>query len=86
MWNVIPVLGWLVSLIVNVSLALPFWLCWTVFGVGQKFFYFMPPVYQRIGFWDTVFLFTVVGIVKLFVPSLASVSTTNSSEKKAGAK
>jgi hypothetical protein len=38
MWNTIPVIGWLVDFVIKVSLAVPFWICWTVGGLGKKFF------------------------------------------------
>jgi hypothetical protein len=80
MLNAIPFIGWLLSFVFNVSLAIPFWLCWTVFGIGHKYFYFIPPTYQSISFWSCVGLFIVIGILKsVLIPSLA---TVNSGSKK----
>jgi len=64
MFNHIPVFGWLISLFLNVSLAIPFWFIWTHCHIGQHFFYFLPQVFQSIGFWDCVGLFFVIGILK----------------------
>lgn len=78
MINIIPVLGWLISLLVNMSLAIPFWIIWTNYSIGAKFAYWLPPVYQAPGFWETVGVFMVVSIIKLvFVPKLLSVSNDN---------
>lgn len=76
MLNAIPFFGWFLSLFFNVSLAIPFWICWTLFGIGRTYFYFLPPVYHSIGFWSCVGLFTVLGILKLFVPALVSSSSS----------
>lgn len=79
MINSIPVVGWLLSILLNISLSLPFWLFWTFWEIGKKYFYFVPEQYQVIPFWDCVMLFVVISILKgVFVPSLANVSQTNS--------
>jgi hypothetical protein len=76
--NAIPILGWALSLLFTASTAVPFWIIWTVCGIGEKFFYFVPDVYKQIGFWESVGLFMVVGIIKqVFVPKVASVVNTN---------
>ncbi len=83
MFNYIPVVGWMLDLIFKASLALPFWLMWTVFGLGAKFFYFLPPVYHAPGFWELLGLFIAVPILyHIFVPKLASVSQSNENNKK----
>jgi hypothetical protein len=77
MLNALPFVGWFLSLVFNVSLAVPFWFCWTVCGVGAKYFYWLPNVYQSIGFWPAVGLFMVLGILKgVLVPNLASISNS----------
>lgn len=82
MINAIPVIGWAVSLFFSISLAIPFWLIWTVFGIGEKYFYFLPPVYYDPGFWACVGIFMVVSILKLvFVPRLASISNSADAKK-----
>ena len=73
--NALPFVGWLLALVFNVSMAIPFWIVWTLCGVGQKYFYFVPEVYQSIGFFESVGLFTVIGILKpLLTPNLVSVT------------
>jgi hypothetical protein len=78
MLNVIPVLGWLVDLGLKISLAVPFWIIWTNFGVGEKFFYFLPQVYIAPGFWECVGVFIVFPILKvIFIPQLVWVNQSN---------
>jgi len=73
--NAIPVLGWILSLVFAISTSIPFWICWTVFGLGRRYFYWLPVVYQSIPFWHCVGLFTVIWILKAaLTPQFASVS------------
>lgn len=72
--NQIPFIGWLLDFVLKVSLALPFWLIWSVMGIGKKFFWFLPPVYLHPGFWETVGVFVVVPIAySIFIPKIVSV-------------
>lgn len=86
MLNSIPVAGWILDLILKISLAVPFWLIWTVFGIGETYFYFLPEVYLRPGFWSCVGVFIVVPILKaIFIPKLVMISndtTVKSGERK----
>jgi len=83
MINKIPIIGWLLSILTSISLSLPFWLCWTKFGIGEKYFYQLPELYQSIPFWDCVWLFIVIGILKgTLIPSLAKINQSN--EYKSG--
>ncbi len=83
MINKLPIIGWILSIVANVSLSIPFWLCWTVFGIGTKFFYWLPPVYLAPGFWECVGFFICAGIFKAtLTPQIASVSQSNTNEKK----
>ena len=80
--NQIPIIGWLISFGLNTSLAVPFWLCWTVLDVGADYFYWLPETDHSIGFWDCIWIFIVVEILKLvLVPKIANVD--NSSNIKA---
>lgn len=77
MLNNIPIIGWFLSFVGNVSLAVPFWICWTVCGIGVLYFDFLPAKYQALPFWNTVGLFLCVSIIKaVFVPKIVSVSQT----------
>jgi hypothetical protein len=79
MLNVIPFIGWFLNLVFTISLCLPFYICWTYFGIGTRYFYFLPDVYQSVGFWNCVGLFTCVGIIQgVFVPKIVNVTQTNS--------
>lgn len=78
MLNPILLIGWIIPFIATVSLAIPFWLCWTVYELGQKYFGFLPVQYQEIPFWNCVGLFILISILKpTLTPTLASVSNTN---------
>ncbi len=68
MINSIPVIGWFISLLVSISLAVPFWLVWTIFDIGEYYFDFLPSQWQSIPFWDCVGLFIVGSIIRLFSP------------------
>jgi hypothetical protein len=71
MINAIPLVGWAISLFISISISIPFWLIWTVFGIGQTYFSFLPPVWQTPGFWACVGIFIVVSIIKtVFLPRL----------------
>lgn len=73
--NAIPVIGWALSLFFTTSVAVPFWVIWSVCGIGAKYFYWLPEVYQSIPFWNCVGLFMVIGILKhVLTPKLVSVS------------
>lgn len=83
MINKLPVIGWVLSLTANVSLAIPFWIVWNPCGIGAKFFYWLPTVYLHTGFWETVGFFIAAGIVKSVVtPNIASVSQENNNKDK----
>ena len=73
----IPIFGWLIGAVLHTSLAVPFYFIWN--ALAPTYFYWLPPVYQNIGFWECVGLFIVVSILKaVLVPKLASVSTSSS--------
>jgi len=82
--NKIPFFGWFLSIVAAIGLAVPFWFCWTVFGLGPKYFYWLPAVYQSIPFWDAVGLFIVISIVKgTLTPKFARVSNTTTTQVEA---
>lgn len=79
MINSIPVVGWFLSLLFSVSLAVPFWICWTVCEIGEKYFYFLPEVYRHIDFWPLVGLFITISILKsVLSPKLVSINNNSS--------
>jgi hypothetical protein len=74
----IPFVGWIIGVLVAISMAIPFWLCWSVWGIGEKYFYFLPEVYRYIGFWNCVGLSIVISILKsTFYPSFSNNVSTN---------
>lgn len=78
MINMVPVIGWLISMCISISMSVPFWICWNACGIGAKYFYWLPEVYQQIPFWNCVGLFMVVSILKsILIPTLASVTNNN---------
>lgn len=82
MINKLPIIGWALSLIGSASMSVPFWLCWTFAGIGARYFYWLPPVYQDIGFWQCVGLFVVISILKGCFPVLVTVSQANTNSGK----
>ncbi len=79
--NAIPFIGWIMSFVFNVSMAIPFWIVWTNCDIGKKFFSFLPEVYHSITFWECVGLFIAVEIIKsVFVPKLVNVTNNNNKE------
>lgn len=75
--NALPFIGWGISFVLNVSLAVPFWICWTLGGIGETYFGFLPNVYHKIPFWHCVGLFIVMEILRSMVPKIASSERTN---------
>lgn len=75
MWNAIPVLDWMISLGVSISLSVPFWFIWN--RLAPVYFYWLPAVYQRIPFWNCVGLFIIVSILRTMVPTLVSSSSSS---------
>lgn len=82
MLNAIPVIGWLFSFGAAVSLSVPFWFCWTFWGLGSSYFGFLPAQYQVIPFWHCVGLFTIVWILKGLAPTLVSNTNTITPSKE----
>jgi hypothetical protein len=77
MLNAIPFVGWVMDFGFKVSLAIPFWIIWTFFGLGEKYFYFLPTVYRAPGFWDCVGFFIAVPILyAIVIPTIVRVVNT----------
>ncbi len=74
MINKIPFIGWFLSGVAAIGLAVPFWICWTLWGIGETYFYWLPVQYKTIPFWDCVGIFVVVAILKgTLIPNLFTV-------------
>jgi hypothetical protein len=83
MLNSIPIFGWLLDFGLKVSLAIPFYIIWTGFGLGDKYAAFLPEPYREPGFWNCVGLFIAVPILYgIFIPKIWSVSQTNHNNGK----
>lgn len=81
MLNGLPFVGWAIDLFVKISLSVPFYIIWTGFGIGRRFFYFLPDTYLEPEFWNCVGVFIVVPILKgIFVPHIVTVSQNNSTK------
>jgi len=83
MLNAIPVLGWLLSAIVAMSLSVPFYFIWN--SLAPTYFYWLPAVYLAIPFWDCVGLFMIIPILKLMLVPKFVYPSTSLPEKKAKA-
>lgn len=70
--NRLPIVGWLLSFLFNLFLSIPFWFIWTVLGIGEKFFSFLPEAFQAPGFWSVVGLFICLEIIRnVIFPSMS---------------
>lgn len=81
MLNSIPFIGWLIGFILYSSISVPFWYCWTVCGLGTKYFGFLPVQYQSVPFWDCVGLVFIIAILKaVIVPNFVRVPSTKNND------
>lgn len=63
---------WVMIVLFKAILSVPFWFIYSVCGIGKKFFYFLPEVYQEPGFWATFGLFMVISVLYVvFIPTFA---------------
>jgi len=59
---------------VTMLLSVPFWICWTYYGLGAMYFDFLPAKYHAIPFLHCVGLFiVVVSLKEMLTPRFASV-------------
>lgn len=85
MINKLPIIGWILSSVAAVSLSVPFWVCWTASGLGKRYFYWLPEVYQSIPFWHCVGLFIIIAILKgTLVSKLVHVSNSQTTGETGG--
>lgn len=79
-FTVIPILGWLISAIFAVLIAIPLHFLWG--WLGPTYFGFVPAIYLNMGFWDMAGLLVLVGFIKLIVyPSAFNRTFTATKEK-----
>ncbi len=71
----IPVIGWLIGLIVQIAMAIPFYYAWNY--VAPKYFIrWLHPEWLQLPFWDIVALFVAISIIKaVLVPRWGSTVT-----------
>ena len=75
----IPIIGWAIGFFLHVSLAVPFYYLWA--AMAPKYFYFVPKVYMALPFWDCVWLFMLLSILKtVLLPRFAYSSSSASKE------
>lgn len=69
----LPLLGWAISFTFYLWISIPFWIAWSYFGLGAKFFYFVPEVYQTPSLLEVMGVFAIVSVLKsIFLPSFTS--------------
>ena len=60
--------------------AIPVYFCWN--ALAEKYLYFLPIAYHKIGYWEFVGLFIILAIVGEYinkaVPKIVNVTTTAS--------
>jgi len=74
--NMIPIVGWLMSTAFLGSASVPFWYVWTHCGLGVRYFYFLPEVFQSIPFWHVVGLFIIIWTLRSMIPQLATINNS----------
>lgn len=66
--NRIPVVGWILSVFLNLSLSIPFWFIWTVCGIGEYFFSnLLPSPFVNPSLWVILGLFICIEILRSLV-------------------
>lgn len=69
MLNYIPVIGWIGSLIFNMSVVFPLWFIWTPCGYGRHYLSgFAPERFLAIPYWDFVAMAICLSILNIFNP------------------
>lgn len=58
------IVGFATTIAFSIILALIFWVVWIKFGIGLKYFAFLPTTYLQIGFWDTIGVFLILDVLK----------------------
>lgn len=87
MLNKIPIIGWVLTVIAAIGLSVPFWLAWSVGGIGRIFFSgYIPAQFVNPGFWQIFGLFICLGIFKWILscitPNFVEVNVHNDNSEK----
>jgi hypothetical protein len=61
----LPIIGPVIGLVLAACLAIPFYFVWN--AVAPTYFYWLPPVYQAVPFWDCVLLIATFSMLKLIL-------------------
>lgn len=78
--TIFPILGWIISAVFAVLIAIPLHFLWG--WLGPTYFSFVPVIYLNMGFWDMAGLLVLVGFIKLIVyPSAFNRTFTSAQEK-----
>lgn len=80
--NAIPIVGWMFSCLVSISISIPFWICWTWMEIGQTYFRFLPSAWHSIPFWDCVCLMIVIDILTTIFGGVLRPSMNKEETKK----
>lgn len=59
----LPVIGWVISAVMAVLLAIPLHFLWS--WLGPVYFAFIPALYLNMGFWDTAGMLVLIGFIKI---------------------
>lgn len=79
MWSKLPVIGWLIGIVFSIFSAIPFYYLWNY--VAPKYVYQIPEVYQNLPFWDIVWIFMTISIVKHVLIGSSFKSINNNKNK-----
>ena len=72
------VLNSILHLVFKIVLGFPFWLVWTDWGIGTKYFFFLPNIFQTIPLQECMGLFIALSILSAFIPKFSSVEQNGS--------
>ena len=64
MGGLMGVVAILINILLDVLMAVPFWLFWTIFGIGDKYFYFLPVIYHNISLWHCISIFICLETIR----------------------
>ncbi len=65
--NRFPIVGWLLSFLLNLFLSIPFWFFWSVCGIGESFFSWLPEPFHSPGLLSVVGLFICIEIIRTVI-------------------
>lgn len=68
--------AWVITAIAGAFVAVPLWFLWG--WLAPTYLPFVPALYLNIGFWDTVGMVILIGLLKsVFLPKFVGQATTN---------